>query len=104
MLTEVQVLVPERDNDGRPFSRQSWRQLEDLLRFGFGGFTRTVGLTGQWVDDRGTVYRDRSRQYTVGLSSWRQFPRWLKIVEWARIEFRQAAIYIRVSGGAEILS
>lgn len=77
-------------------------QLENRLRELAGGFTREDGPAGKWVAGE-RVYHDASRRYTVAIQSWRQFPAWLEIVEWIRIEFRQEALYIRVQRVAEIL-
>ncbi len=102
MLIELVVLVPLLDNEGRSFSDGAWRELERRLLQLSGGLSKQEGITGTWLDE-GVSYGDVSRQYTVAISSWRTFPPWLSIVEWAREEFRQVAMYIRVAGIAEIL-
>ena len=102
MLIELEVLIPRRDNQGRRFPEASWRELEQRLRHVAGGFSREDRIVGQWASND-TLYRDVSQRYTVAIKSWRQFPSWLDVMEWARAEFRQEAIYIRVHGRAEIL-
>ena len=100
-MIKTVVLVPVRDNDGRPFPKALWEELQ--ARFmPFGGFTRPIGVVGAWQSG-GRVYHDRSRQYTVVLASWRQLAAWLAVVEWAREAFRQEAMYVEVAGVPEIL-
>jgi hypothetical protein len=94
-------LVPVRDNDGRPFPRSAWRALEDRL-LQFGGFSFTDGVYGTWQFG-GRMYRDRSRRYTVSLTSWMQLPASLELVHWVRGTFRQEAIYVEVAGVPEIV-
>ena len=66
-MIKTVVLVPVRDNAGRPFPKALWESLQ--ARFmQFGGFTRPIGVVGAW-ESGGRVYRDRSRQYTVVLAS-----------------------------------
>ncbi len=100
-MVKTMFLVPIRDNEGRPFPRSHWRELEQQL-LQFGGFSRTTGVAGTWTDG-GRIYRDTSRQYVVSLQSWTQIPAWLEIVRWARERFRQEAIYIEVAGVPEII-
>lgn len=63
----------------------------------------TPNVYGQWVDERGRVYRDRSRAYTISLSGWRQLPAWLELVAWVQSRFEQDAVYIEVNGAPEVL-
>ena len=101
-VVKTVLLIPTRDNDGRPFPRSAWRELEQQLLALAGGFSRQDGFAGAWSDGS-RVYRDVSRQYIVSLASWTQFPAWLDIVRWARDRFRQEAIYIEVAGVPEII-
>ena len=98
-MMKTVVIVPVRDNDGRPFPASVWLELEDRLRR-FGGFTRDRVL-GEWVE-QGRVYRDRSRRYTVSMSA-RHLGAWVDLVLWAREAFRQEAMYIEINGVPEIL-
>lgn len=90
MLIRTVFLVPGLDNESRPFEETEWLDLEARLKQ-FGGFTRGAAVEGVWSDANQT-YEDRNRQYIVALESWRQFPAWLLVVEWALIHFRQEAI------------
>lgn len=101
-MIKTLLLVPIRDNDGRPFPYSAWRDLENRLR-SFGGFSRQPLVHGQWADDTGRIYRDRSRRYVVSLSSVRAIPAWLAMVEWAQSRFSQEAMYIELAGQPEIV-
>jgi hypothetical protein len=101
-VIETALLVPLADNDGRRFEPALLRQLERrLLRFG--GVTGPLQVAGTWQVG-GRVYRDTNLQFVVGLTSWTQLPRWLKIVRWALVQFRQEALYIKVAGIPEIVT
>lgn len=100
-MIKTMFLVPTKDNDGQPFGRRDWQELEQkLLRFG--GFTSGGVVEGSWEAD-GRVYRDRSRTYIVSLESWTQLPEWLDVVRWVRATFRQEAVYIEIAGIPEII-
>ena len=95
-MIETVLLVPLADNDGKRFDPALVWQLERrLLRFG--GFTGPLQVAGAWYAG-GRVYRDTNLQFVVGLTSWTQLPRWLTIVRWALVQFRQEALYIKVAG------
>jgi hypothetical protein len=96
------MLVPVRDNEGKPFRRSIWQQLE-LRLLQFGGFTRTTGVYGIW-ESEGRIYQDRSRRYEVALASWTQVAAWLEAVHWVQQAFRQEAIYIEIARIPEIIS
>ncbi|MCI0584141.1 MAG: hypothetical protein L0227_14875 [Chloroflexi bacterium] len=101
-MIKAAFLVPIRDNDGRPFPRSSWIELERRLVDAFGGYSRMSAVHGAW-EEHGRVYRDVSRQYVASLSSWMELPVWLDLVRWVRQAFRQEAIYIEVAGVPEIV-
>ncbi|MCX6023129.1 MAG: hypothetical protein NTZ05_15655 [Chloroflexi bacterium] len=98
---EAQFLLPLRDNDGKPYSREDWDDLDERLAE-FGGFTVIPEVSGWWRDD-GEIYRDVSNIYVVDLTSWADMSQWLETVRWAQVRFRQIAIRIRVAGIPEIL-
>jgi hypothetical protein len=99
-VIETVLFVPLTDNEGGRFGRRDWDALEGRL-VAFGGFSRTANVQGRWYDS-GRIYADTSRQYVVALASWWQLPIWLEIVDWARVIFRQEALYVKVAGIAEI--
>ncbi len=100
-MIEAVVLVPVTDNDGALFPASAWRTLEQRL-LQFGGFSVREGVRGAWRGEE-RVYHDRLVEYTTSLTSWNQFPKWLIVVRWAKTQFRQEAIYIRVAGVPDIL-
>ena len=101
-MIKTVLLVPVRDNEGRPFPRSAWRALEEQL-LQFGGFSRSANVAGVWASGN-RIYRDVSRQYVVALTSWTQLPAWLVTVQRVRGLFRQEALYIEVAGIPEILA
>ncbi len=102
-MIKTQMLLPTRDNEGRPFSASTWRELQARLA-ALGGYSRESGVFGGWKDDRGNVVTDHSRRYTVALDGWRQLAAWLGVVDWAKQAFRQDAIYIEVAGIPETIT
>jgi hypothetical protein len=101
-MIKAVVLVPTTDNDGLPFSQSTWDTLREQL-LGFGGYSLREGVSGAWVS-QAKVYRDRSDEFTVSLTSWIQVTDWLTVVQWAKAAFRQEAMYIEIAGVPEILS
>ena len=102
-MVKAVILIPTADNDGHPFSRRDWRELEQRLSQLAGGFTREGDVVGQWTGDDGRVYRDRSRRYVVALPSWMALPAFLEAARWTADWFRQEAIYIEVAGIPEVI-
>lgn len=103
MLRTV-LLVPVQDNDGKDFTRGDWDELETRLILAFGGYTMPGQAEGAWSGEGGHVYRDVSYQYVVSLTTCRQLPAWLEIVEWALVHFHQEAVYVEIAGVPEVLS
>ncbi|HEY3363976.1 MAG TPA: hypothetical protein VGK74_02835 [Symbiobacteriaceae bacterium] len=101
-MIKTLLLVPIRDNDGRPFSPEDWKELEQKLLRNFGGFTDGGLVRGAW-NGGDTVYRDTNRRFEVALDSWTKAPQFLDLAHWTRTHFRQAALYIEVAGIPEIL-
>lgn len=100
-MIKTLLLVPSRDNENQPFPDSLWIELE--LRFAdLGGWQRQADIEGGWAH-LGRLYREPSRQYLVALTSWLDLQSWLAIVLWARVAFRQEAIYIEVNGAPEII-
>ena len=100
-VIKTAFLVPVRDNDGHPFSRSLWYELERRLVQSFGGYSRASDVRGAW-EHQGRVYRDISRQYSVSLERWIELPAWLALIGWVQTSFHQEAIYIEVAGVPEV--
>lgn len=102
-MIKTLFLVPERENEGRPFERGLWLELERRLLEIAGGLTSRAEVRGVWVSgDR--EYRDISREFSVALASWRQLPALLDQLDWVLVQFRQEALYLEVAGIPEILT
>jgi hypothetical protein len=101
-LIKAILLVPTRDNDGRAFPERLWRDLERRLAGAFGGFSRRAGVAGAW-ESGGRLYRDRNREYTIVLSTWRRIAQLLEIADWTCVQFRQEAVYLEIAGLPEVL-
>ena len=101
-MIKAMILVPVRDNDGRRFGRDAWRELRKRL-LQFGGYTDAGLVAGAW-ESQGRVYQDENRQFVIALESWRDVPRFLDLAEWVRVRFRQEAVYIEIAGIPEILA
>lgn len=56
----IQILLPVRDNDGRPFPRAEFDTVKGELTERFGGATAYLRApaAGLWKDDEGDVARD----------------------------------------------
>lgn len=56
----IQLLLPVRDNDGRPFPREAYDRVRGEMTERFGGVTAYLRApaTGAWKDDAGGVDRD----------------------------------------------
>ncbi|PZN07177.1 MAG: hypothetical protein DIU69_12090 [Bacillota bacterium] len=100
-MVKAMILVPVKDNDGRPLGRDAWQELQQRL-LEFGGYTDAGRVAGAW-ESEGRVYHDENRQFIIALGSWRDVPRFLELAEWVRVRFRQEAVYIEIAGVPEIL-
>jgi len=61
----LDLLVPIRDNNGRPFLEEDFTAVERLLVDVVGGFTRRPDVTGVWRNESGRIFHDASRSYTA---------------------------------------
>ena len=95
-MIKTLFLVPVHHNAGQRFDRLDWDLLEQRILDLFGGYTKRAGPRGAWQAG-GRVYHDRSREFTISLTSWRQLPAWLDLEDWACRHFRQEAIYGEVA-------
>lgn len=64
-MLKVTVLLPVRDNQGERVPREIFREFESEVTQLAGGFTEDGIVKGEWVDEDGTIYRDRSRRYII---------------------------------------
>lgn len=102
-MFEVQILIPVADNDGNSFSPSHFGAFEAKASELFGGITRNPGTAqGSWVDE-GTTYHDDSRVYAVAVKTLADGAKVAELVEFAKLHFKQLAIFIRYLGMVEIL-
>jgi hypothetical protein len=103
-VIEFRILVPAADNDGQPFSPEHHRIFESEVLRRFGGFTLVPGtVTGQWSSE-GTTYTDSLRVYVVAVASILDGGRIRALLAWARLHYRQEAMYFSCLGLAEVFS
>ena len=101
-MIRTMFLVPERDNEGEPFTPGDWKALHETIIERFGGYTRRPGAEGAWRSG-GRIYHDVSYEYVLSLASLIDVPSWLDLVRWVRTRFRQEAIYVELGGIAETI-
>lgn len=102
-VIETTFLIPLGNNDGVPFMRHDFAELESRLLASFGAWTVTGEVEGEWRSDSGRVFRDRSRRYVVALQSIRQVAALVSVLDWALARFEQEAIMLTIAGVPEIL-
>ncbi|HEV3385114.1 MAG TPA: hypothetical protein VG097_09870 [Gemmata sp.] len=103
-MIEVQFLIPLSDNAGNTFPTVSHDFFEqELLRL-FGASSQFPGVaTGQWISS-GQVYRDSTRIYVVAVDGIIAKGDSLRsLVNFAKTNYGQLAIYVRYLGVSEIL-
>lgn len=104
LLIKTRFLVPLQDNEGRLFSAEDFEAVEHrLVDAGLNGNRTPDVRQGWWRDVDGRLYFDRCNEYEVGIESWKQLGALIQVVEWARVHFRQQAMYFEAAGIPEIL-
>lgn len=101
-MREASIILPLRDNAGAKVEA-AHKALQEALIASFGGFSHRP-VWGAWQDG-GTVYRDRSREYTVA-ADWNPAlrVRLKRLARMAGVKARQVAMYVRDdTGEAHIL-
>lgn len=66
-MYERVVIIPDADNNGRSLA-SAQRDIEHQLLKLVGGFTVDT-VRGAWRDERGKVYRDTSKRYTLAVDA-----------------------------------
>lgn len=105
LLIKTRFLIPLADNAGVAFTDVHFDTLRDrIFDAGLGGFTRLANDTeGWWRAADGRLYFDQCHQYQLGLESLRDIATLLELIDWAKVYFRQEAIYVEVAAAVEIL-
>lgn len=102
-MFELMVLIPEADNSGADFTSEDHAAFEAFVMDRFGGITLFQhNAVGSWVD-AGRVYRDNMRVYGIAVRSITQGALVAEVVNYAKVAYRQEAIFIRYLSVAEIL-
>jgi len=62
----TQVLIPKRDNLGRPFDRETYSAFHARMIRRFGGWTRKGQAEGAWLSPSGLLFTEHHWVYEVG--------------------------------------
>ncbi len=100
-MFEVQILIPQWDNDNWAFSQALFDQFEAKALEQFGGYSRQTALLGAWKNSAGRVYQDCSRVYIVACQNLTEGHSARLLAIEAKDIFHQEAIYIRYLGLSE---
>ena len=102
-MFELMILIPVVDNAGVAFRAEDHTAFEDFVRARFGGISQYPNtVVGSWVDG-GRVYHDATRAYGIAVQSITQGDLIAEVVEYAKVAYRQEAIFIRYLGVVEII-
>jgi hypothetical protein len=93
MMFITQVLLPKRDNLGRPFRRQQYRAFHARMVHRFGGWTRKGQAEGAWLSPSGRLFTEEHWVYEIGHSR-RDLRFWQAEKDRLRAEFDQEVIWI----------
>lgn len=89
----TQVLLPKRNNLGRPFGRGRYGAFHARMIRRFGGWTRKGQAEGAWLNPSGRLYTEAHWVYEVGHSR-RELHFWQAEKERLKAEFDQEEIWI----------
>jgi hypothetical protein len=89
----TQILLPKRDNLGRPFRRNHYRPFHARMLRRFGGWTSKGQAEGAWLGSSGEFFSDEHWVYEVGHDR-RDLRFWQAEKERLKEEFAQEEIWI----------
>jgi hypothetical protein len=89
----TQILLPKRDNAGRPYRRKDYSAFHARMIRRFGGWTRKGQAEGAWLAPSGRLYTDEHWVYEVGHAR-RNLRFWQAEKERLKTEFHQEEIWI----------
>jgi hypothetical protein len=102
-MFQVTVLIPVRDNAGVPFLPEDFAAFEQLVLFLLGGFTLLPSTAaGLWAAE-GVAYSDDLRIYLIAVASITHGDRIAHVVAFAKVRFRQEAIFVAYLGVSEVI-
>jgi hypothetical protein len=93
MAFVTQVLLPKRDNLGRPFGKEGYHSFHRRMIRKFGGWTRKGQAEGAWLASSGRFYADQHWVYEIGHAR-RELVFWQAEKERLKREFEQEEIWI----------
>jgi hypothetical protein len=104
-MVKVEILIPERSNEGELFTPGDHSAFEAQLLSLFGGFSRLPGLVkGAWRSDDGQTYHDDLIVYVVFVSAvLTESAKILAAVNFAKANYGQLAVSVTYLGQAEII-
>jgi hypothetical protein len=98
------MLIPVADNEGKKFPFRVTAEFESAIVDRFGGYTSLPSeLTGEWRNDAGVRYRDRSQCCLIAVDSIGRGSDLVALAQLAKKLFSQEAIAIRYLGQLEVL-
>jgi hypothetical protein len=62
----TQVLLPKRDNAGRPYGRERYAAFHLRMLRRFGGWTRKGQVEGAWLSPSGKLFTEEHWLYEIG--------------------------------------
>src|SRR5467141_2021751 len=89
----TQVLLPKRDNLGRPFGRKRYDAFHARMLHRFGGWTRKGQAEGSWLSPSGRLFTEEHWIYEIGHSR-RDLRFWQEEKKRLCSEFEQEVIWI----------
>ncbi len=87
------VLLPKRDNLGRPFDQECYRAFPARMIQQFRGWTRKGQAEGAWLSPSGGLYTEAHWVYEIGHAR-RDLRFWQAEKERLKTEFDQEEIWI----------
>ncbi|MCG8514587.1 MAG: hypothetical protein MI740_10625 [Halanaerobiales bacterium] len=64
-MIKLTVLIPTTYNNGDEVQKETFQRLENQLLEIAGGYTIEGVVEGGWVDKDGTIYKDKSKKYSI---------------------------------------
>ena len=97
----TQVLLPKRDNAGRPFGLEPYRAFHARMLRRFGGWTRKGQVEGAWLSLSGRLFTEDHWLYEIGHER-RDLRFWQAEKERLKAAFRQEDVWIMQYEGRRI--
>ena len=92
-MIKLTVLIPTTYNNGDEVQKETFQRLENQLLEIAGGYTIEGIVEGGWVDKDGTIYKDKSRKYTVVTS---ELDKIKEVIVKTGKELKQKTMYLEV--------